>query len=130
MFTGVRKDASVDTPSSPEPQPRAFNSASMMTKSQLAANARTPKAPSRGLPIIGRGPTASPVMFYHEDSPCTSHRAAAIVNVTSTSQGSQATIMGSSRGQDLLIDPTTGIENVDLRDYHSDSEGECTTIVE
>lgn len=128
MFIGAKKDTSVDTPSSLELQPQAFNF-SMMTRSQLAVNIRTPRAPPRGLPITGRDPIASLIMF-HQDSPYTPHRAAATVNATSTSQGSQATIVGSSGGQDFPINPIVSTENVDLRDYRSNFKGEHTTTAE
>lgn len=96
-----------------------------MTKSQLAASARTP---SRGLPTTGRGPATSPVMFCHEDSPYTTHRATAIVNITSTSQGTEAIIVGLRGNQDLLTVPIVNIENIDLREYLSDSKREHTII--
>lgn len=130
MFTSAKKDAPVNTPSPSGSQPQAFNSASIMTRSQLEASVRTPRTPSIGLPITGRGPAASPVMVHHEDSPYTTPRIVATVNITSTSQGPEVTIVGSRGGQYLPTKPMTYIENVDVREYHSDSKREHTTITE
>lgn len=96
----------------------------MMTRSQLLVSVRTPSTPSRGLPTAGRTLVVSPIMFYHEDSP---HMTTTTVNITSTSQGYEAIIIRSRGSQDLPTDPIANIENVDLRDYYSDSEGEGTT---
>ena len=102
----------------------------MMTKSQLAASAKTPRTFSRGLPTTKRASVASLVIFYHRDSPHTTSRAVVTVNITSILQGPEVTIAGSRGGQDLPIDPTTNIENVDLKVYHSNSKGEHTTTTE
>lgn len=130
MFPGAKKDFYVDTSSPSEPRPQVFNSVGMMTRSQLAASARTPKTPSRGPLTTGRGIVASPVMFYHEDSPYSTHIAIVTVNVTCTSQETEATIVGPRGSQDFSTDPTTNIENIDLRDYYFGSEREHTTTIE
>lgn len=102
----------------------------MMTRSQLAANARAPRTPSRRLPTTRRGPVASPVMFHHEDNPYTTHRTIAIVNVTSTSQRPEVTIAGLRGNQYFLNDSTINVENIDVREYCSYSEGEYTITAE
>lgn len=79
MFVEIKKDAPINAHISFEARPRAFNSIGMMTRSQLATSAKTP---SRGLPTTERPSVASPIMFYHGDSP---YMTAIIVNVTSTS---------------------------------------------
>lgn len=127
MFARTRIDSLANTPSHSGSQPQAFNSAGMMTRSQLAASARTPWTPSRGLPITGRTIVASPIIFHHEDSP---YRVTITVNVTSASQGLETTISGVRGSQDRPADPSTSMKNVDIKDYHFDSEGEHTAMAE
>lgn len=79
---------------------------------------------------VRRGPVVSPIMFHHEDSPYTTHRTTVIINITSTSQGPKVIIAGSRGSQDFPINPTTNVENVDVREYHFDFEGEHITIAE
>lgn len=50
----------------------------------------------------------------------------ATVNITSTSQGREATSIESRKIQD----PPTNVEDVDLREYHSKSKGEHTMIAD
>lgn len=130
MFIGVKKDALTNTPSPSGLRLRAFNSASMLTRIQLAKSAKTPRTPSRGLPTSRRALAASLIMFYNGDSPHTTSKAAVVVNVTSTSQGLEAIIIGSRGGQDLPINLTTKIENVNLKKYRSNTKGEHTTTIE
>lgn len=130
MFIETKKDTLGNTLSPSGSQPWAFNSAGMMTKSQLVASTRTPRAPSRGLPTTGRGLITSPIMFHHEDSLYATHRTVTIVNVTSTSQGPKVTIAGLIGSQDLPTDPTINMENVDGREYRINSKGEHTTTAE
>lgn len=65
MVTRAKKDALASTPSPFGSRPRAFNSAGIMTRSQLVATAKTPWTPSRRLPTTRRTSIASPIMFYH-----------------------------------------------------------------
>lgn len=130
MFIRVKKDVSADTSNPSEPRLRVFNFVGMMTRSQLAVSVKTPRTPSTSSPTTRRGLVASLVMFYYEDNPYSTHRAAATVNITSTSQATEATIVGLGGSEDLPINPTKNIENVNLRDYHSGSEGEHTTTTE
>lgn len=130
MFVGAKKDAPAKSPSSSRSQPQAFNFVGMMTRSQLTASTRKPITPLKGLSTTMKGPVAFPIMFHHEDSLYTTHMTTMTVNVTSTLQVPEVTIVGSRGSQDLLTDPPINVKNVDVREYHSDSEGEHTTTVE
>lgn len=123
MFIGAKKDALANIPSPSRSQPQAFNSVGMMTRTQLVVSARTPRTPSRGL-------VASPIIFHHENSPYTTHKAAVIVNVTSTLVEPEVALVGSRGSQDLPTDATTYVKNVDVREYHSDFKEEHITTVE
>lgn len=53
---------------------------------------------------------------------------ATMVIVTSTSQGPEATILGSRGSQDLPTKPIINVENIDVREYRFNYERKHTTM--
>lgn len=67
-------------------------------------------------------------MFHSVTTPNSTRRPVVVVNITSASQPLETIATISGGAPNPPINPVEGIEDVDVRDYHSGSEGEHTTM--
>lgn len=123
MATKAWKGAPSNTPSPYGSRLQVINSVSMMTRSQLATSAQTPRTPARELPISGRSLENSLIMFQNETNP----QSIATVNATSASQPLETTPTGQVEAVNPPIDPIEHLDDINFRDNNSNLEGEPTT---